>query len=382
MTVRRARYLRRLRVLGMCGLMLCLNAACQSNLSYNPGNGGPKVALREAPLLQFRGANSSDPAKPGECDCNNPAHWDGQTLYVFNSAGHPWRSAGRDLFHLTNDYARCEYDNTANGGRWIECTWQANNGVLYGWYHYEPRQVCPASGKPSSTTLTAPQIGAVTSTNNGLTWHDLGLVLEAPPDTLNCQTKNHYFAGGNGDFSVMLDVEQQYLYFFFSTYPSIVTEQGVAVARMRWADRDQPINKVWKYHNAHWNEPGLGGHVTPIFPARTDWHRADADAFWGPSIHWNSHLHMYVMLLNRTKNAEWAQEGIYLTFNRNLREPTRWSSPQKLTLAAKDLAWYPQVVGLDASKHETDKLAGSLARLFIRGASRWEIVFLNSWERQ
>jgi hypothetical protein len=53
--------------------------------------------------------------------------------HVFNSAGHPWRSAGSDVFHLDQSYARCEYNNKLNGGRWIECTWKADDGWLYGW---------------------------------------------------------------------------------------------------------------------------------------------------------------------------------------------------------------------------------------------------------
>ena len=107
----------------------------------------PVVRLRDAPLIQFRGAQSPRPDKPGDCDCNNPAHWDSDTIYVFNSTGHPWRSSGPDLFHLNQAYQRCEYDNQANGGRWIECTWKADNGVLYGWYHLEPRQWRHGSGR-------------------------------------------------------------------------------------------------------------------------------------------------------------------------------------------------------------------------------------------
>src|ERR1700693_4287888 len=91
--------------------------------------------LQDGALVQFRGANSSSPGQTGECDCNNPAHWDGDTLYVFNSAGHPWRRAGPDLLHLETNYVRCEYDNKASGGRWIECTWKVEEGTLYGWYH-------------------------------------------------------------------------------------------------------------------------------------------------------------------------------------------------------------------------------------------------------
>jgi hypothetical protein len=33
------------------------------------------------------------------------------------------------------------------------------------------------------------------------------------------------------------------------------------------------------------------------------------------------------------------------------------------------------VIGLDRSRHETDKLAGRTDGLFIQGRSRWEIEF-------
>ncbi len=373
-------FVRGLGLLAGCLTIAGLGVACHSMHDPAGEKLQPTVAIRRAPLIQFRGAGSAAPEKPGECDCNNPAHWDGSTLYVFNSAGHPFRSAGRDVLNLKDDYRRCEYDNQAQGGRWIECTWKASDGYLYGWYHYEPRGVCPETPGVPARNLTAPKIGAATSTDNGATWHDLGIVLEAPPNTLNCETKNHYFAGGNGDFSVMLDAKQEYLYFIFSSYPNILAEQGVAMARMRWADRKQPRNKVWKWHAGRWDEPGIGGHVSTIFPVGTDWHRADADAIWGPSIHWNHYLHAYVVLLNRAKDGDWSQEGIYVSFTRELSNPSTWTKPQKIALSRDDLAWYPQVMGLDNSKLETDKLAGRVARLFIRGQSRWEITFLKPGE--
>ncbi len=108
-------------------------AGCHSDRPNLRGSPQPRVILRDARLLQFRGAQSPTPDKPGDCDCNNPAHWDGDTLYVFNSTGHPWRSAGPDLFHLDRDYRRSQYDNQVNGGRWIECTLKAPDGILYGW---------------------------------------------------------------------------------------------------------------------------------------------------------------------------------------------------------------------------------------------------------
>src|SRR5438046_8711474 len=111
--------------------------------------------------------------------------------------------------------------------------------------------------------LTAPKIGAVKSSDNGASWQDLGIVLEAPPGTLKCDTKNYYFAGGNGDFSVMLDPKKEFLYFFFSSYPNILSEQGLAVARLGWPDGDEPFGRVWNWGEARGKELGLGGGSSP-----------------------------------------------------------------------------------------------------------------------
>jgi hypothetical protein len=336
----------------------------------------PTVFIKPAPLLAFRGAGSLAPDKPGDTDCNSPGHWDLHTLYVFNSAGHPWRSAGPDLEHLDQEYVRCQYDNRANGGRWIESTWLAEDGVLYGWYHNEPVGVCPG------TRLTAPRIGAVRSANNGSTWQDLGIILDAPPNSIQCHTSNAYFAGGNGDFSTMVDPAGAYIYFFLSTYTGALSEQGVSMARMRVADRDHPAGKVWKWHENNWNEPGLGGRVTAILPATIDWHQTNAAAFWGPSVHWNSYLKQYVMLLNRAQDSRWTQEGVYISFCPDLSRPDSWAEPVKILESQGDDIWYPQVFGTDLTRHETDKLAGRTARLFLRGQSRWQIQFLRPGERR
>ncbi len=329
----------------------------------------PRLVLMPAPLVHFRGGNSPAPDQPGDTDCNSPLHWDGSTLYLLNSSGHPWRSSGTNLFHLTESYIRCEYNNQTNGGRWIECTWKTQLGPLYGWYHFEPTGVCP--GKP----LTAPRIGAARSMDNGATWQDLGVILEAPPGALNCDTRNFYFAGGNGDFCALLDSNQRFIYFFISTYAGPPSAQGISLARMAWADRDAPVGQVWKWHQGAWQEAGLGGRVSPVFPARIDWHRADADAFWGPSVHWNHHLGQYVMLMNRAIDKDWTQEGIYVSYNQDLANPRGWSAPSRIPITLRTNQWYPQVVGLDTTGRDTDKLAGRTARLFVRGESRWELLF-------
>ena len=320
------------------------------------------VVLRDAPTVRM----------PGGVDSNNPAHWNGDTFYLFNSGGKPTRNKGFDQFNLYEKKIPTAYNNTVSGKRWIECTCRADDGTLYGWYHNEPWGLVPG------TKLTAPRIGAAKSTNNGLDWVDLGLVLEARPNTIDPDYKNGYFAGGNGDFSAMLDHDQKYLYLFFSAYAGDVSEQGVAVARMLWKDRDNPVGKVHKYYKCKWTEPGIGGRLTPIFPAKISWKEENADAFWGPSIHWNSYLKQYVILLNRTAyRPGWPQEGIYITYSKNLGNPKSWTEPKKILEGG---GWYPHVLGVNSKAKETDKLCGKQGRFYMHGASNHEIIFFKDGE--
>ncbi len=355
------------------GLWLCA-ALTAAGCASRPGI--PTAIVRDAEMIELPGADPSQDGH-GDTDCNIAAHWDGDKLFVFFSLGHPFRSSGPDFRHLSKPSDRTEFDNQStwiDNGRWIEATYKSDDGLLYGWYHNEPHPVC------GDERLTAPRIGAAVSGDNGMNWKDLGIVLTAPADSLCCETKNYFFCGGNGDFCVNLDNNRQYFYFFISTYNRDIAEQGVSVARMAFKDLAAPVGKVTKWRDGGWTESGLGGHVTPIVPVRIDWHRADADAFWGPSVHWNTHLHQWVMLLNRAKDKNWNQKGIYISFNADLSNPRGWSEPTRILQGdMKDVPWYPQVLGVE--DRGTDKLAGRTARLFVKGRSRWEITFLRPGER-
>jgi hypothetical protein len=349
------------------------------------GDGLPSLVVREAPPLRFPGAEIPASGAVGVTDCNSPAHWDGDTLYVLNSAAHPWLNAGPDLSRLDQVHRPVQFDNEVSGGRWFESSWADGAGALYGWYHNEPAGICPE--RLPDRRLTAPRIGAARSTDNGATWRDLGFVLEAPNGALRCDTANFYFAGGNGDFSVLVAPGSEYFYFFTGTYHAAAVEQGVSVARTRVADRDRPVGNVWKWREGRWEEPGIGGRATPIFPAAQDWHGDDPDVFWGPSVHWNTHLELAIMLLNRARDPYWRQEGIYVAVNADPGDPGGWSAPAKL-LGREELirdpahehGWYPQVMGLSKTDRETDTLAGREARLFVHGQSRWMIEFVRAGE--
>jgi hypothetical protein len=328
----------------------------------------PEVEIRDAPLINLPGGRDAS-GRIHTVDSNSPAEWDSSgNLFVFTSSQWPYRSRGANLSELQAPASPVTIEARGNvtGGIWIEATYRADDGALYGWYHNEPPNVC------GNSRLTAPRIGAMISRDDGKTWQNLGIVLEAPVGSVNCSTRNYYFAGGNGDFSVILDQTGQYFYFFISTYHRQVSEQGVAIARMRFEDRDQPVGRVQKWHDGGWNEPGIDGRITTTFPALIDWHRSTANAFWGPSVHYNTHLETYVMLLNRAMDSNWSQEGIYISFNNDPGDVSGWSAPQKLPIN-QQVGWYPQVIGIGGG--ETDKTAGHVARLFISGRSSLEIVF-------
>jgi hypothetical protein len=205
----------RLNPLALCALVLPLTLvlACGKIAHYTKGSAASKtppiVTLQDAPELNFFGAPPL-----WVTDCNSPAHWRDGKLYVFNLYEAP------SLDQITSNSVRVEYDNKVDGGRWMEATLQHEN-TLYGWYHFEPNaaNVCPKNGN------TAPKIGALVSTDNGLNWRDLGIVLASPPEELVCDTPNHYFAGGHGDFSVLPDAKNEYVYFFYDNYAGPVVEQ-------------------------------------------------------------------------------------------------------------------------------------------------------------
>ena len=280
--------------------------------------------------------------------------------------GTPYRSQGPDQFSLGNT-TNVTFSDGTPGSLWIEATFMDDDGTLFAWYHHEPGGIC------SDNELTAPKIGALVSHDNGYTFQDLGIVLESG-DPVDCSAQNGYFAGGNGDFSVIADATHTYFYFLFSNYGGDVASQGVAVARMDFRDRFNPRGAVMKYYQGGFSEPGLGGRVTPTFPASVSWSQANANAFWGPSVHWNTALNQFVMLLNHSCcEPGWPQEGIYLSTNSDLSNPLGWSAPAKILNA---WGWYPQVIGEDPGG--TDKLAGAVSRLYIGGYSWAEMVITDA----
>lgn len=338
----------RVSILALSALLWCHIAVAQD------------FRLLEAPAI----------AMPAPVDSNSPCFWFGDKLFQFNSVGWPMRlsvaSSHLDLWE-TQEVDTAEMSDMAI---WMEAVWLDEDGTLFGWYHHEPQQ--PYAG----TTLTMPRIGAAISFDQGQTFHDLGIILETS-DLPDLSAKNGYFAGGHGDFSVILDRERRHFYIFFGNYGGDPATQGVCVARMAYEDRYNPSGKVYKYCQGNWEQPGLGGAVTPIFPVQKTWAARAPNAFWGPSVHWNTYLNRFVMVLNRTTGVPaWSQEGVYITFCDDITRPEAWQAPRKILDSSElpdGVSMYAQITGTE--KGETDTLAGRVARLWVSGVSVWEIEF-------
>ena len=314
----------------------------------------PEVTFVPGPAIAF----------PAETDSNSPAFWIDDRLYVLNSYHHPYISDGRNVGSL-DDPVGVTFQGGVVGPRWMESVLKAEDGTLYGYYHHEPAGVC------GSLTKTMPQIGAARSGDGGLSWTDLGIVLSASLLARNCATPNLYFVGGEGDFSAVLDPAGEYVYFFFSVYSPDVAEQGISVARMPWTRRNSPLGAATKFFRGRWESPGRAGSATPVHPADVSWHDPEAAAFWGPSIHWNSFLGRYVMLMARTRSSARDTEGIYASYAERLDDPAAWTTPVRLIEGG---AWYPQVMGLQRGLG-TDQYAGEYARFFMGGRSDFFIRF-------
>jgi hypothetical protein len=335
----------------------------------------PRVDLIDVPLMNL----------PGRIDSNSPVVWQrvgGQNVvFVLTSFdGRPKIAYGRRLDQL-GPPVDVVIDPWPGGGIWMEAVIPDVDGTWYGYYHNElPAVQC------GSATKVIPRIGAARSRDYGRTWEPLGVILEAPPFSYSCSTPNQYFVGGVGDFSVQLDPDSRDLYFFYSAYLRSSQQQGVAVGRLAWADRDDPDGKmmVWRRGSSWapasatrtaadseilWRYPA----AVPILPAAASWHDADpvVDAFWGPSVHWNTYLQQYVMLLNRAKDSSFTEEGIYVSYAPTLDEPGLWSAPVKILDGGR---WYPQVVGEELGSG-SDRTAGQWARFFDLGVSRHIIRF-------
>jgi hypothetical protein len=121
------------------------------------------------------------------------------------------------------------------------------------------------------------------------------------------------------------------------------------------------------FYDGEWIQSSLANEATPLFGTSTGWKGPFIDAYWGPSVHWNSYLNSYVALINRTEGEQYVEEGVYITFSLDL---LHWSEPQKILDGG---SWYGQVLGLGPG--ESDSLAGQSMLIYNCGTAYGSLSF-------
>ncbi len=410
--------------------LLLLVSACQAEEKPLAGGTGRDAATGDSasfrpPVLTLVPTSELKITSPIGSDCNRPSFWIGDTFYQMTSNQHAWRSKGGpdaarsqdfELARFNDDDPRFGWDstrgwykhdiNTSDGPtntqmRWMESVYRRpDTGILYGLYHLEegPYVKCPAPFE--RLYLSVPHIGLAKSTDDGLNWQNLGLVISDGTFPVDCSTEIQFFTGGVGDPSMAVDAEGRYAYIVFTDYSGDdATKQGIQIARIPVADLDAPLNadrtsKALRWYNGSWSGPGLQGkspeqlrqpwpeipigQATPLLAPERSWQRADGGGYWGPSLSWNPHIGAFVLLLNKVSGARaFDAEGNYITYLADMDAPApNPSTPIRLN----DLpngpkpTWYVQALG-DPKMRGTSALTGQDARLFLSDHSNLLLHF-------
>jgi hypothetical protein len=400
--------------------LLLLVSACRAEEKQLAGdpNGGAVIGGSTSftpPALTLVPTWDLKISSPVGSDCNRPSFWVGDAFYQMVSNQHPWRSRGGadaassgdfELVRFDDDAPSFDWDrkrgwyvhdiNTPEGPtstpmRWMESVYRRpDTGILYGLYHLEegPYVRCPAPFE--RPYMTVPHIGLAKSTDDGRSWHNLGIVISDGSFPVSCTSEVQFFTGGVGDPSMAVDADGTYAYIVFTDYSgSDAMKQGIQIARIPVADLDAPLDadgtsKAMRWHNGRWSGPGLQGvsperlgqswptvpigQATPLLAPERSWQRADGGGFWGPSLSWNTHLSAFVLLLNNVSGARaFDAEGNYITYLADMRAPAPNPS---IPVRINDLpngpkpSWYVQALG-DPSTRGTSALTGQDARLFM-----------------
>jgi len=159
--------------------------------------------------------------------------------------------------------------------------------------------------------------GMAKSTDEGLTWQDLGLILSVP------QPYNPTGASGVGENPLVPYTDpttgQKYFYIFFPHHCWTATAQCsdftfISVARVPYeellttAAAGNRVSKLFKkYYNGTWDQPGLGGLASETFPNVTG--ETDGDF----QIVWSTYRNRFIAMVDNSQYIAYGEsvDGTY-----------------------------------------------------------------------
>ncbi|HZR56676.1 MAG TPA: IPT/TIG domain-containing protein [Terriglobales bacterium] len=145
-------------------------------------------------------------------------------------------------------------------------------------------------------------LGLASSMDEGATWQDLGLIISAPRP----YSAQGAFEIGDGSLVVTTDptTMQKYFYIYFPGGCSVnnVPCDDFTYLSVARAPYDELLAKAFlnnsaaglfhKYYNGKWNQPGMEGKASELFPAVTG--QTDGD----PQVAWSAYRNRFVAIMD------------------------------------------------------------------------------------
>lgn len=314
-----------------------------------------------------------------------------------------------------------------HGAVWFESVYQdpadASGRTLFALYHNEnyPETLPfdPATGegmsdrdwppglKGEGSVQAAPRIGIMHSTDGGESWVDRGILLEDRDERMIRLpvNRNYCFPGGVGDPSAVASGDHLYVFYGEYAYPTAwsagtwdreveAAAQCISVARVPLADLPSPTGAARRWDGlsfgADWD--GVGEPIASLrIPAAEGGGAVSQGAelyYWGPSVSWNEHLGVWVMLMGRVDGPFWVGDSLFVSINphADLGEGSNsqdWSTPVRIVHRPGHTLWYPALQPTDSREdlalRRTGTRLGREARLFFKDMAGDEHVYVSDF---
>ena len=318
--------------------------------------------LHEAKMVEGREAQQNSIASVGPAETilvpeRKPYSWpdgtmgllretDGKSYRFFAaSAGFPVMTKGslddpiRDEIHeLKIEGAPIRYQYFAGGPIYKS----DRSGLLLMFYHAEI-YISPPDYLPFYSEL-----GLARSTDGGMTWKDLGLVItpHASVTSEYFQISHRSLDMGWGAYAIVGD----YIYLYFQDLLHVGDQFSpvkLAVARAKIddildaAEKGSEVTRWEKFYQGSWAEPGIGGRSSPLT-------EKDRDFIIMADVSFSSYLKKYISIViggpwpNTSLNLCESADGIH------------WSNCRKI-VEGEGHNYYATLIGLEQNPHLLDR---------------------------
>jgi hypothetical protein len=162
-------------------------------------------------------------------------------------------------------------------------------------------------------------LGLAKSADEGSTWQDLGLIISGPQP----YTAQGALDIGDGNLVIATDptTSQKYFYIFFPehcwinstqfcsgfTYLSVARASYEELLKTAFMDGTTASKSFYKYYDGKWDQPGIGGKASELFPTVTG--ETDGD----PQVVWSAYRNRFVAIMDNAQYIAYGEsvDGLY-----------------------------------------------------------------------